>query len=113
MEVKKIIEDSFERDYPKDGPEFVGNLYDIYEKAFLAGKHVGFNQGYSCACATMMKEHGENSMVEDCYKNNFLDEKQLKQIGAEEFDIEQLRPIITEIKRKKGINYGNYSRNKS
>ena len=59
-----------------------------------------FNQGFACACATMMREHDEPTMVEDCYKSNFMNLKQLKQNKVDPFDIEILKPIIKEIERK-------------
>lgn len=98
------IDKNFEKDYPKDGEQYVGSIYDIYEKAFKAGQNLGFTQGYTCACATMVNEHGDSTSVVDCYKNNFHSVKQLRELGCEEFDIKLLKNTIKEIENKKRNN---------
>lgn len=72
------------------------------EQESQEGKHQ-FSQGYFCACANMMRDHGEATMVEDCLKANFMTEKEMRAIGVDESDIEILRPIINEITRKNKI----------
>jgi hypothetical protein len=63
----------------------------------------GFIQGFACACATMMREHDQPTMVEDCYRNNFNSIKQLREAGVAEFDLEVLIPIVKEIERKRSF----------
>ena len=33
----------------------------------------GFDQGYACACANMLRDHDEPTMVEDCLAANLVD----------------------------------------
>lgn len=100
----ELINKNFDIDYPEDGGQYVGNMYDIYKKGFESGRKLGFDQGYTCACATMVNEHGESTMVQDCYKNNFHTVKQLKGLGIEAWEIEKLKSTIKEIERKRNIN---------
>lgn len=65
---------------------------DLWEK--------GFNQGYTLACANMMRDHNEPVMVEDCLKANMLQVAEMKKHGVDPSDIEILKPIIKEINRK-------------
>lgn len=62
-----------------------------------------FMQGYFCACAVMLMEHGESTMIEDCVKGNFKSIDDLKKHGVNEHDIEILTPIFNEIIRKRNI----------
>lgn len=62
-----------------------------------------FSIGYACACATMMKEHDEPTMVEDCFGNNFMTIAEMREIGVDESDIEALEPIVKEIERKQAL----------
>lgn len=60
----------------------------------------GFSAGFAAACAIILSQHGEDSIVEDCFKCNFMDEATMRRHGVDEFDIQILKPIIKEIKRK-------------
>ena len=58
---------------------------------------------YRCAVTNLISDHGDCTQAEDCYKANYLNIKQLKEIGVDERDIEILTLMIKEIKRKKLI----------
>ena len=62
-----------------------------------------FSIGYACACANMMRDHDQPTMVEDCFGANFMDIETMKAIGVDEFDIEVLKPIVKEIERKRNL----------
>jgi hypothetical protein len=62
-----------------------------------------FSIGYACACATMIRQHGINTEVEDCFRENFMDVETMRSIGVDEFDIEVLEPIVKEIERKRSL----------
>jgi len=62
-----------------------------------------FSIGYACACANMMRDHDQPTMVEDCFAANFMSIETMKEIGVDESDIEVLAPIVREIERKRGI----------
>jgi hypothetical protein len=62
-----------------------------------------FSHGYFCACATMLRQHGESSIVEDCVRENFMDIETMRKIGVDEFDIEVLEPIVKEIERRRNL----------
>jgi hypothetical protein len=94
--MKTIIDKCFDIDYPKDSDnDYVGGLYDVYEKAFMTAWRIGFDNGYSCACANLVKSHGEDSIAEDILKCNLNVE------NISEDDLDVLMPIIKEIERKK------------
>jgi len=62
-----------------------------------------FSIGYACACATMIRQHGITTEVEDCFRENFMDVETMRSIGVDEFDIEVLEPIVKEIERKRSV----------
>ena len=62
-----------------------------------------FSIGYACACATMIRQHGITTEVEDCLSSNFMDVETMRSIGVDEFDIEVLEPIVKEIERKRNL----------
>lgn len=59
-----------------------------------------FTQGYICACATMLNQHGEDTIVRDCLKGCETDIPKLRRMGVEESDIETLRPILNDINKQ-------------
>lgn len=63
----------------------------------------GFMQGYMCACAVMLSEHGEDTMVEDCVRGNFKSIQDLMKHKVDQHDIEILEPIFKEIERKRNL----------
>lgn len=60
----------------------------------------GFYQGFACACAITLKNHGEDTIVEDTFKCNFMTIEAMKKADVDDFDIEILAPIVREIQRK-------------
>jgi hypothetical protein len=64
-------------------------------------RNKAFTQGYICACATMMQEHGNGTEVEDCLRGNFISLDDLRKHEVDEHDIEVIMPIINEIERKR------------
>ena len=52
---------------------------------------------------TMIRQHGNNTEVEDCLRENFMDVETMREIGVDEFHIEVLEPIVKEIERKKSL----------
>ncbi len=61
----------------------------------------GFSTGYACACAVTVQQHGVSTEVTDCFRENFMDLAEMKKIGVDPHDIEQLKPIVKEIKRRR------------
>jgi len=100
--MKKVIDKCFDIDYPEDvkniKEEYIGSLYDVYTKAFKTAWRIGFDNGYSCACANIVKSHGEDSIAEDVLKVNLNIE------NISEDDLSVLIPVIKNIKRKKQQN---------
>ena len=63
-------------------------------------KNDEFSKGFACAVATLVKhEGGTCTAAEELYRCNFLTEKQLREIGADEGDIKTLLPVIANIRR--------------
>ncbi len=62
-----------------------------------------FIQGYVCACAVMMRQHGDDGRVEDCFKENYTSRKRLEEADVDPFDLELLEPVIKEIERKRKL----------
>ena len=59
-----------------------------------------WSQGFAAACAITLANHGCDSIVEDTLVCSFMDEAAMRRRGVDEHDIEILKPIIKEIKRK-------------
>lgn len=106
--MKKILDKNFESDYPEEGDQFIGNIYDVYKKAFEAGLRVGFNHGYTCACANLVELTGDynGTMEAELYGANFKSKKQLKDLCVDKNDIKRLSKTIKYIedKRDKNLN---------
>lgn len=68
-----------------------------------------FVQGYVCACAVMLSQHGEDTMVYDCLSCCYKSIDELRKCGVEESDIQTLMPIIKEIERKRLMQPANTS----
>jgi hypothetical protein len=64
-----------------------------------------FSIGYACACANIIRLHTEDTIAKDCFSQNFMSIKTMKEIGVDEEDIKILEPIVKEIERLKTINY--------
>lgn len=98
------IEFFFDKDYPKDTDvNFVGSIYDIYEKAFKSGMKAGFDKGFIVACAVTLKNHGCEQIVEDTLTCNTLSRKEMVNLGIDESDIKTLQPVLQNIKRKANL----------
>ena len=65
---------------------------------------IEFNRGYICAVSNMLRLWDEPTLVEDIYIQNFFNIQQLREMEVDEQDIQLLKPIINEIKRKNRIN---------
>lgn len=59
-----------------------------------------FSIGYACACANIIRTHGEEVIARDCFIQNFMSIETMKTIGVDEDDIKVLEPIVKEIERK-------------
>jgi hypothetical protein len=59
-----------------------------------------FSQGYAAAVANLIRDHGESTQAEDCFKANFMTVADMESLCVEPNDIEVLRPIVAEIQRK-------------
>ncbi len=112
--IDDIINKNFDIDYPDDDnmtnedSQFVGNLHDVYKKAFLSGQRNGFSTGYTCASATLIRLTGDADGTHECelYACNYHSVKSLKSLGVDESDIEILKPTIKEIERKQKLSNG-------
>lgn len=69
----------------------------------LSKAQKSFSVGYFCACANMMFDHDQPTMVEDCLRANFMSIAKMRSIGVQERDIELLAPVIKEIERKRKL----------
>lgn len=60
-----------------------------------------FTKGYLCAIANLINMHGYGTECDDLFKcSGTYTVKQMRKIGVEEFDIQTLKPVIKEYKRK-------------
>ena len=66
-------------------------------------KHFEFYRGYYCACAVLIKQHGEGTEVEDLLKENYIPLDEMKRVGIDDHDIQMLMPVINEIERKRQL----------
>lgn len=113
-DIKKVIMDNFDKDYPSDANmkeednEYVGSLFDIYEKAFKSGLSVGFNRGYTCACANLVRLSGDSNGTHELelFSSNFHSIEDLKKMGVEQSDIDVLKRTIKYLEQKKKNNDG-------
>ena len=62
-----------------------------------------FSIGYACACANIIRTHGEETIARDCFNENFMSVETMKAIGVDEDDIKVLEPIVKEIERKQSV----------
>jgi len=69
----------------------------------ITARNKAFVQGYTCACANMLQQHGNNTEVEDCLGCNYTSLDDLKRHEVDEHDIEVLMPVINEIERKRAL----------
>ena len=63
-------------------------------------------QGFAAACAITLKNHDCQTIVEDTFRCNFMNVAAMRRYGVDEYDIEALIPIVTEIERKRSLNGG-------
>lgn len=66
-----------------------------------------FTQGFVCACAIMMQNHGEETIVGEvlaCCGPVYI--SLYRKLGVDENDINILRPVIKEIQRKNRVTKG-------
>lgn len=59
-----------------------------------------FTRGYLIAVSTMMHQHGEDVIAEDCLGELGETEGVLKRLGMDDFDAKPLRKLFREISRK-------------
>lgn len=69
-------------------------------KELLSSEECKFSQGYACACAVMLKGHGQDTAVEDTFRANFMSVDTMKKLGVDQYDIDILSPVVKECERK-------------
>lgn len=83
---------------------YAGEEHILADKLYaVIAKHLpkdDFSVGYCCAVANMLRDHGDDVIARDCLGANYLTIKQMREIGVDESDIEILKPIVKEIKRR-------------
>lgn len=57
----------------------------------------GFSEGYACACATLIRQHGYAKEVEDLFGSNFMSIEEMRKAGVPEDDIKVLSPVVKAI----------------
>lgn len=67
-------------------------------------QHCSFTQGFICACAITLQNHGCDTIVYDTLTCNFKSVSDLRKKGCDENDIQTLMPVIKEILRKRKLN---------
>lgn len=86
----------------------LGRFLNYYKIKFMAkkitAKNKAFTQGYVCACAVMIKDHGNYTEVEDALKGIYRSVDDLMRYEIDEYDMEVLMPCFKEIDRKRNIN---------
>lgn len=60
-----------------------------------------FSAGYACACANIIRTHGESTIATDVFSANFMSLADMKAAGVDESDIEVLKPIVEERERRR------------
>ncbi len=83
-----------------------GNAAKLPVSRRLSKADKAWCQGFAAACAITLSNHGCDTIVEDTLKCNFMDEAAMRKRGVDEYDIEILKPIMGEIKRKRSLNGG-------
>ncbi len=66
-------------------------------------KRNDFLIGYACACADIMRSHGEDTIAADVFRGCFMTVSQMRKVGVDESDIDALKPIVKEILRKRKL----------
>jgi hypothetical protein len=61
----------------------------------------GWMQGFAAACAISLRNHRKTTEIRETYACNFMTEKELREHGVDEFDIDILKPIVEEIQSLK------------
>ena len=67
----------------------------------ITARDKAFTQGYICACAVMIQEHGISTEVEDALKGIYQSVEDLRRHEVDEHDIEVLMPCFKEVERKR------------
>lgn len=75
------------------------DLNDVFEQMRMNE----FSKGYICACAEIIKQHGETTLAKDVLSANFMSIRTMRLIGVDKTDIEALRPVIKEIERHQNL----------
>ncbi len=83
-----------------------GNAAKLLVSRRFSKWDLGFSAGFAAACAITQMNHGCDTIVEDTLRCNFMDEAEMRRRGVDDYDIEILKPIIKEIKRKLSLNGG-------
>lgn len=60
----------------------------------MKNKSNDFVRGFVCACSVMLKNHGNDTEVEEVFSGIYTSRKQLLDDGVDSYDIEILEPII-------------------
>jgi hypothetical protein len=66
-------------------------------------RNKAFTQGYICACAVMIQEHGMSTEVEDALKGIYQSVDDLRRHEVDKHDIEVLMPCFREVERKRAL----------
>lgn len=63
-----------------------------------------FTKGYLCAIANLIKMHGYTTEADDLFRGcGAYTANEMRKIGTEEYDIETLKPVIKEYKRRRKL----------
>ncbi|TGN08586.1 hypothetical protein [Leptospira bandrabouensis] len=69
----------------------------------MSEKNHEFEKGYLCATAEIIRTHGEDTIALDVFKGCPMTINEMRKAGIEEFDIEALKPIVKEWRRKEKL----------
>ena len=59
-----------------------------------------FNRGFYCACAIMLRQHDQPSMVKDCLRENKMSVAYAISCGIDKYDLDVLIPILEELENE-------------
>ena len=68
----------------------------------MKGRDKGFIQGYCCAVASIMRTHGDDVIACDVLAEG-VSLEDVKLADVDEYDMEVLDPLFTEIERKRNL----------
>lgn len=103
--IKTIIIDKSNFEHIAKTGNINGTLLIEIERVMEEYSSKKFTQGYTCACANLVRKTGDADGTLECelLADNISTLEGLKNHGVDESDIEILKPTIAELQRKRAL----------